>query len=333
LKKGHEVLFDFLYEQSDTTTQLLVSCLLARRAEAEAIAAAHPKLVPALSNDDLELLPRYCWETNEDSDAVKLMLDVGFPIAHPEHTHGFTALHNAAWSGSADLVELLLSRGHPVDLIDPRYHASALDYAIYDCTVEKRHPDGDFRRVAQALVEAGCRWDALQFPFGDKRIDEVLEPHMHQRVDGAALLNDEAALDHLLGQNPSVERLSVALAGAAKGAHTALCARLLQAGADVNGTCGNLCLTPLMWAVSARSLETVALLLEKLADARAKNANHSTALHMALVRGAGAKIIELLLQSGAGADIGAANEFGQSPLSFAQETGREDLVELLQRYR
>jgi hypothetical protein len=47
----------------------------------------------------LELLPKYCWETNTNYDAVKLMLDVGFPIAHIERSHGYTALHNAALGG------------------------------------------------------------------------------------------------------------------------------------------------------------------------------------------------------------------------------------------
>jgi hypothetical protein len=32
------------------------------------------------------------------------MLDLGFPVAHPERSHGYTPLHNAAWAGSGDLV-------------------------------------------------------------------------------------------------------------------------------------------------------------------------------------------------------------------------------------
>ena len=37
LMKGHQSMFDFLYEESDAATRLLVNCLLARRAEAEAM--------------------------------------------------------------------------------------------------------------------------------------------------------------------------------------------------------------------------------------------------------------------------------------------------------
>ncbi len=178
LKKDHEALFDFLYAQSDTVTQFLVSCVLARRSEAESLVARHPGLVASLPDVDKELLARYCWETNTNFDAVELMLDVGFPIAHPETTHGYTALHNAAWAGSADLVDLLIARGHPVDIVDPRYQATPLGFAIHDCIVEKRHPEGEFGRVVKSLMDAGSPWDAREFPYGDEQIDAVLRPRL-----------------------------------------------------------------------------------------------------------------------------------------------------------
>ncbi len=80
-------------------TRLLVNCLLARRPEVEAIAHRHSEIVPGLPDLDRELVAKYCWETNTNYDAVKLMLDLGFPVAQPEHSHGYTPLHNAAWGG------------------------------------------------------------------------------------------------------------------------------------------------------------------------------------------------------------------------------------------
>jgi len=175
LKKGHQATFDFLYEASDTATRLLVNCVLARRAEAEAIAKEHPEIVPALPDADRELVARYCWETNTNYDAVKLMLDLGFPVAHPERSHGYTPLHNAAWAGSGDLVDLLIARGHPVDIRDPGYDATPLGYALHDCLVEKRHPEGEFARVVKALLEAGSPLERVKYPTGNKAIDEVLQ--------------------------------------------------------------------------------------------------------------------------------------------------------------
>jgi ankyrin repeat protein len=174
LLKGHGDLFDFLYENSDPKTRLLVCCVLARRQEAEGIVRQHPGIVANLPGVDLELLPRYCWETNTNYDAVRLMLDLGFPVAHTERSHGYSPLHNAAWSGDAALVDLLISRGHPVDLVDPGYNSTPLGYALYDCLTEKRHPEGDFARVVESLLKAGSPWDRSIYPTGDSRIDEVL---------------------------------------------------------------------------------------------------------------------------------------------------------------
>ena len=177
LKKGHRELFEFLYAQSDAATRLLVSCLLGRRSDALEIAARNPGIVASLPDADLELPARYCWETNTNIEAVRLMLDVGFPIAHPEMSHGYTPLHNAAWSGSAELVDLLLERGHPVDIVDPRYHSTPLGFAIHDCLVEKRHPEGEFGRVVKALIDAGSPWDRKIYPTGDARIDDALKEY------------------------------------------------------------------------------------------------------------------------------------------------------------
>lgn len=174
LLKGHQGIFDFLYEKSDPQTRLLVCCVLGHRQEAEAIVRQRPDIVAALPSADLKLLPRYCWETNLNYEAVRLMLDLGFPVTQTESSHGYSPLHNAAWCGDAALVDLLISRGHPVDLVDPGHNSTPLGYAIYDCLVEKRHPEGDFPRVVESLLRAGSPWDPSKFPTGDERLDRVL---------------------------------------------------------------------------------------------------------------------------------------------------------------
>ena len=180
LLKGHQALFDYLYERSEVQTRLLVSCVLARRAEAEAIVREYPGMVQRLTDADLQLLPLYCWETNTNYEAVRLMLDLGFPIGQIDRHHGYTALHNAAWSGNAALVDLLLERGAAVDVVDPRYEATPLGYAIHDCVVEKRHPEGEFTKVVESLMKAGSRVDMRYFPTGDQGLDEVIARYLPQ---------------------------------------------------------------------------------------------------------------------------------------------------------
>ena len=101
-----------------------------------------------------------------------------FLVAHPEHRHGYTPLHNAAWAGSGDLVELLLERGHPVDIRDPAFDATPLGYALYDCLVEKRHPEGEFARVVQALLASGSPLEGVKYPTGDAALDDALRPYI-----------------------------------------------------------------------------------------------------------------------------------------------------------
>jgi ankyrin repeat protein len=260
LLKGHTALFDYFFENSDTTTRFLVSCLLARRTDAEAIASRNAGLVASLPSVDLELLARYCWETNLNYPAVELMLDLGFPLTHPETSHGYTPLHNAAWAGAANLVELLLQRGHPVDIVDPTYHATPFGFAMHDCLVEKRHPEGEFARVFELLLDARSPWNALCYPTGDADVDRVLRPRLVSKPEGAAFLGDEGAVFRLLGRSPDSDNLLRALAGAAKAGHAALCRRLLEAGAPVSRTLGNDHNTPLAYALKSGSAETVSVL-------------------------------------------------------------------------
>jgi hypothetical protein len=102
------------------------------------------------------------------------MLDCGFPVDFPEKSHGFSPLHNAAWGGYAELVELLIERGHPVALRDPNYNGTPLNWAIHCSVQDGRHPEGEYGRVVAALIDAGCPWDKSLVPTGNADIDRVL---------------------------------------------------------------------------------------------------------------------------------------------------------------
>ena len=171
----HDELFDRMCAASDTTTRFLVACVMADRKTAAQIAAENPNLVESLDDDDRQLLARYCWETNANLEAVRLMLDIGFPVDFPEHNHGYSPLHNAAWGGYADLVELLIERGHPLDKKDPNHGSTPLGWALHCCLEDGRHPEGEYGRVVAALIDAGCGWDRSIFPTGNAGIDAVLK--------------------------------------------------------------------------------------------------------------------------------------------------------------
>jgi ankyrin repeat protein len=58
--------------------------------------------------------------------AVALMLDLGFPAEAHGGDHGGTALHTAAYAGSAETVRLLLDRGAAIDARDTTWNDTPL---------------------------------------------------------------------------------------------------------------------------------------------------------------------------------------------------------------
>jgi hypothetical protein len=65
-----------------------------------------------------------------------------------------------------------------VDIRDPGHGVTPLSWALYDCLVEKRHPEGEFARVVKALLEAGSPLDGVNYPTGDAAVDEVLHAYI-----------------------------------------------------------------------------------------------------------------------------------------------------------
>ncbi len=178
MKRGYVEVYDLLMETTPPKSKLLITCMLTDRELAMSLLAAHPKLVDEFDEEDKMLLAKACWETNNDTEAIRLMLDCGFPVGIPEHNHGYSPLHNAAWSGNAEVVRLLLEHGHPVDLIDPEHNSSATGYAIYSATVARQYPDVDYGGVVDALVGAGLDACLSEYPVGHEAIDSVLKKNL-----------------------------------------------------------------------------------------------------------------------------------------------------------
>jgi hypothetical protein len=65
-----------------------------------------------------------------------------------------------------------------VDIRDPAHDATPLGYALHDCLVEKRHPEGEFARVIKALLGAGSPLKDVKYPTGDAAVDEILHAYI-----------------------------------------------------------------------------------------------------------------------------------------------------------
>jgi Ankyrin repeats (many copies) len=85
------------------------------------------------------------------------MLDVGFPVGARGGDDGATALHAAAYHGSAGAVRLLLDRGADLEARDAHWDSTPLDWAAVGSGERPAgHPRPDWVATVQALLEAGA---------------------------------------------------------------------------------------------------------------------------------------------------------------------------------
>ena len=89
-------------------------------------------------------------------EAVRLMLQLGFPVNARAGDHGCTPLHAASGSGSAELVRLLLDNGADLEALDTTWSSTPLVWAMVGSGM-RRDGDSDFVSTVRILIEAGAQ--------------------------------------------------------------------------------------------------------------------------------------------------------------------------------
>jgi ankyrin repeat protein len=134
--------------------RLLSACRMGDETSARAVVREHPNLIAAMKPEQHRAITDAAW--NGDAPAVALMLELGFDPRTPGQDDG-TALHCAAWEGSAETVAALLR--HPagralVSAREPRHQATPLGWCCHGSLHgNRRH---DHAGVARLLVAAGA---------------------------------------------------------------------------------------------------------------------------------------------------------------------------------
>jgi ankyrin repeat protein len=104
---------------------------------------------------------------------------VDFLLSHRADLHGHdlngqTGLHWAVIGGQLEIIRLLLERGAPLEATNA-YGGTALGQALWSAA------NGDHRinyvPIVETLLAAGARVDAVPYPTGNARLDEVLQRH------------------------------------------------------------------------------------------------------------------------------------------------------------
>ncbi|WIH05379.1 ankyrin repeat domain-containing protein [Xanthomonas translucens pv. graminis] len=142
----------------------LGACARGDRATVQAMLAADPQWIGKLSPDALRLLPEQA--ANGSDEAVRVMVESGWPIGVRGGDIDGSALNWAVFHGNASLTRFLLAHGASYD------ERHGYDDNVYGtlsfASNAETTPGGDWLGCAQALVEAGSPLPAQSYVFPEE---------------------------------------------------------------------------------------------------------------------------------------------------------------------
>lgn len=130
----------------------IAACARADEAAARTIQAKHPDLIGTLDKAQLRLLPELAAQSG-CSDAVKLMVQLGWPIEVRGGDWDGSALNQAVFRGDADLARFLLDRG--ADWRAMHGHGDNVCGTLSWASLNEPAEGGDWVGCAQALLAHG----------------------------------------------------------------------------------------------------------------------------------------------------------------------------------
>jgi ankyrin repeat protein len=170
----------------DTTDaeRFLSACLAADRDEAQRQLSRDPDLLDRLGDDERGAIVRAAGKG--DTDAVALMLDLGFPV-EARGDDGASPLHAAAYAGRADTVRLLLARGAEIEARDTTWNSTPLVWAAIGSGEQHRDvATADWAEVVRTLIEHGASTDDVSLAPDDLKppspaVAALLRAHADRR--------------------------------------------------------------------------------------------------------------------------------------------------------
>jgi ankyrin repeat protein len=174
-------------DEASDVDSFLSACLQADRQAAERLVASQPDLPSRVETEQQAVTMIRAAETGT-IEAVKLMLDVGFQVsAHggqPDHT----ALHAAAFSGSAKVAALLIERGADLEARDGNWDDTPLGWAVVGSGMRPTdNPNADWLATMALLIDAGASLDGITLdPDDEKPPSEEVAELLRRRGVGQA---------------------------------------------------------------------------------------------------------------------------------------------------
>jgi ankyrin repeat protein len=159
-------------ERTPPALKLATACDLGDRALVDATLSAHPGVLSTLTDDERRRLPIAA--RNDNTEAVRLMLAVGWPVDTRDR-QGATALHWAGWHGNAEMARDILGYKPALELDDDEHHARPLGWTIHGSLHGWHCRTGDYGATLEALLEAGAVHPTASEDFeGSDAVRDVL---------------------------------------------------------------------------------------------------------------------------------------------------------------
>lgn len=134
MRSGNREIADYLVAHGARRVELdpgaafAAACVRGDREGTRALLAKHPGLLEALGESKRTELVHAAVEARRP-DGLRLMAELGFNLSGLSRN---TALHQAAWAGDVELVELLLELGADPNVREPTYDATPLGWAEHN---------------------------------------------------------------------------------------------------------------------------------------------------------------------------------------------------------
>jgi ankyrin repeat protein len=156
-------------DDSTDTDRFMAACQRADRAAVQRQLTQDPGLSGRLTGEQQAAALIRAADVGH-TEAVALMLDLGFPVGAHDSDDGATALHAAAYHGSAEVVQLLLARGADLEARDATWDSPPLEWAMVGSGERPAdNPRPDWIAVVQALLEAGASTAGLTLSPDDPK--------------------------------------------------------------------------------------------------------------------------------------------------------------------
>jgi ankyrin repeat protein len=176
-KFGQRAVVEALLRVASPAQRLLFACHAGAADDARAIVREHPNIVHSLRGAERSALTDEAWIGN--APAVELMLELGFDPSVPTGSgpRSASALHCAAWQGSAASVAALLRYPSGRALINARereFQGTPLSWCCHGST-NCGDPRADHAEVARLLLAAGAINDPKLTDCSDEMQAVLLE--------------------------------------------------------------------------------------------------------------------------------------------------------------